>query len=146
MAFEANEYGRSIAAPGLVLPDQPYTSVSRVAAEAFETEGGFPVFAKKGEDAKGYAASPASDGYFLGIGQRIVTRDEYPVGTPISVVVTGMVWVKVGGDVQSGDGVSVNATGEFVKSDSGTSGLTDVSNAKFMTSATSGSYAVVALK
>lgn len=108
--------------------------------------GGFPVFAKKGEDAKGYAASPASDGYFLGIGQRIVTRDEYPVGAPISVVVTGMVWVKVGGDVQSGDGVSVNATGEFVKSDSGTSGLTDVSNAKFMTSATSGSYAVVALK
>lgn len=160
MAFEANEYGRSVAAPGLVLPDQPYSSVSRCAAEDFESEGGFPVFAIKGEDAKGYAKFPQvpdsskddgstkddPKGYFLGIGQRIVTRDEYPAGTPISVIVTGMAWVKVGGNVESGDDVAINASGAFVKADSSVTTLKNVSNAKFMTSATNGSYAVVALK
>ena len=147
MAFAANEYGRSVAAPGLVFPDQPYSTVSRCMAEATESEGGFPVFAKKGEDVKGYTEKPESDGYFLGIAQRVVNRDEYAVGDPVTVVTDGMIWVSVGGDVQSGDGVGIDASGNFVAfAGEATGSLEEVKGGKFMSTAPSGSYAIVALK
>ena len=253
MAFTAEDYGRSVAAPGLVFPDQPYSTVSRCMAEGTESEGGFPVFANKGEDVKAYATKPAgadavarvvevtvggtvaendkysvtigstkyevtagngdtasdvatalatavdadtnygasaSDGkvtitastagaaanadvfavatdstagtiakvektagadaveagYFLGIAQRIQTRDEYPVGTPVTVVTTGMIWVAVGGDVKSGDDVALDSDGKFVAYDSTDSTQTAISGGKFMSTAPSGAYAVVALK
>lgn len=144
MAFEAQDFNRSIAAPGLVFPDQPYSTVSRCMAEASESEGGFPVYATKGEDVKAYITKPSTDGYFLGIAQRIVTRDEYPIGTPVTIVTTGMIWVKVGGDVKSGDGVAIDGDGNWVTE--GSTGATTVDNAKFITSASEGSYAVVSLK
>ena len=140
MAFEANEYGRSIAAPGLVLNDQPYTTGSRVMAEDALSEGGFAVYGKKGEDVKGYAASPESDGYFLGIAQRVVTRDEYPIGTPVTVVTAGQIWVKVEADVSSGNGAFITTAGGW-----GAAG-TAVANATYRTSAKSGGYAVIELK
>ena len=147
MAFEANDYGRSVAAPGLIFPDQPTSTVSRCMAEDKKSEGGFPVFAKKGEDVKGYAEKPATDGYFLGIAQRIVTRDEYPIGTPVTVVTGGMIWVTAGADVKSGDNVGIDASGNFVPFEGAATGsLPEVKGGKFMSTAPSGSYAIVALK
>lgn len=147
MAFTAEDYGRSVAAPGLIFPDQPYSTVSRCMAEGTESEGGFPVFAKKGEDAKAYTEKPETDGYFLGIAQRIQTRDEYPVGTPVTVVTDGMIWVSVGGDVKSGQGVGIDASGNFVAFEGAATGsLEEVKGGKFMSTAPSGSYAVVVLK
>lgn len=147
MAFTAEDYGRSVAAPGLIFPDQPYSTVSRCMAEATQSEGGFPVFAKKGEDVKAYTEKPETDGYFLGIAQRIQTRDEYPVGTPVTVVTDGMIWVSVGGDVKSGQGVGIDASGNFVAFEGEATGsLEEVKGGKFMSTAPSGSYAVVVLK
>lgn len=266
MAFEANEYGRSVAAPGLIFSDQPTATESRCMADDADSEGGFPVFAKKGEDVKAYATKPeavehvkrvvevtpalksgetgavgsktvtvtigaktfsatttsaetiasiiddlvaainnastgsesfvavdgttkitltAKDygssyndimiiagstdgnvefdestgvkqtaagvdakegGYFLGIAQRIVTRDEYPAGTPVTVVTTGHIWVKAGGDVLSGDGLAIDANGKWVAVDSEDQTQTAVQGGKFLTSASEGAYAVVALK
>lgn len=147
MAFTAEEYGRSVAAPGLIFPDQPYQTVSRCMAEATQSEGGFPVFAKKGEDVKAYTKKPETDGYFLGIAQRIQTRDEYPVGTPVTVVTDGMIWVSVGGNVKSGQGVGIDASGNFVAFEGeATDSLEEVKGGKFMSTAPSGSYAVVVLK
>lgn len=147
MAFTAEDYGRSVAAPGLIFPDQPYSTVSRCMAEGTESEGGFPVFAKKGEDVKAYTEKPETDGYFLGIAQRIQTRDEYPVGTPVTVVTDGMIWVSVGGDVKSGQGVGIDASGNFVAFEGEATGsLEEVKGGKFMSTAPSGSYAVVVLK
>lgn len=146
MAFTAEDYGRSVAAPGLIFPDQPYQTVSRCMAEGTESEGGFPVFAKKGEDAKAYTAKPETDGYFLGIAQRIQTRDEYPVGTPVAVVTTGMIWVVVGGDVKNGDDVALDSNGKFVALDSEDETQTAITGGKFMSTAPSGAYAVVVLK
>lgn len=147
MAFTAEDYGRSVAAPGLIFPDQPYSTVSRCMAEGTQSEGGFPVFAKKGEDVKAYTEKPETDGYFLGIAQRIQTRDEYPVGTPVTVVTDGMIWVSVGGDVKSGQGVGIDASGNFVAFEGEATGsLEEVKGGKFMSTAPSGSYAVVVLK
>lgn len=147
MAFTAEDYGRSVAAPGLIFPDQPYSTVSRCMAEGTQSEGGFPVFAKKGEDVKAYTEKPETDGYFLGIAQRIQTRDEYPVGTPVTVVTDGMIWVSVGGDVKSGQGVGIDASGNFVAFEGAATGsLEEVKGGKFMSTAPSGSYAVVVLK
>lgn len=147
MAFTANEFGRSIAAPGLVFPDQPYSTESRCMAEATESEGGFPVFAKKGEDVKVYTAKPETGGYFLGIAQRVVNRDEYPVGSPVTVVTEGQIWVSVGGDVKSGDNVGIDASGNFVAYEGAATGsLEEVKGGKFMSTAPSGSYARVVLK
>lgn len=147
MAFNANEYGRSVAAPGLVFPDQPYQTVSRCMAEESKSEGGFPVFAKKGEDVKAYAEKPETDGYFLGIAQRVVNKDEYPVGTPVTVVTSGIIWVSVGGDVKSGENVGIDASGNFVAYEGAATGsLEEVKGGKFMSTAPSGSYAIVVLK
>lgn len=147
MAFTAEDYGRSVAAPGLIFPDQPYSTVSRCMAEGTESEGGFPVFAKKGEDVKAYVEKPETDGYFLGIAQRIQTRNEYPFGTPVTVVTDGMIWVSVGGDVKSGDNVGIDASGNFVAFEGEATGsLEEVKGGKFMSTAPSGSYAVVVLK
>lgn len=147
MAFTAEDYGRSVAAPGLIFPDQPYSTVSRCMAEGTQSEGGFPVFAKKGEDVKAYTEKPETDGYFLGIAQRIQTRDEYPVGAPVTVVTDGMIWVSVGGDVKSGQGVGIDASGNFVAFEGEATGsLEEVKGGKFMSTAPSGSYAVVVLK
>lgn len=149
MSFEANEYGRSVAAPGLVFPDQPYSTVSRCMAGAKLIEGGSPVFAKKGEDVKAFAEKPVSDGYFLGIAQRIITRDEYPAGTPVTVVTSGMIWVTAGADVQSGESVGIDASGNFVPYDgesTGAASLTEVKGGTFTTSASNGGYVVVTLK
>lgn len=146
MAFEADEYGRSVAAPGLVFPDQPYSTESRCMADTTESEGGFPVFAKKGDDVKAYVEKPETDGYFLGIAQRVVNRDEYPVGSPVTVVTTGQIWVKVGGDVKSGEGVGLNADGAFVAYDSSDNTQTEIPGATFKSTAPSGAYAVVMLK
>lgn len=254
MAFEAQEFGRSVAAPGLVFPDQPYKVLSKVMKESVESEGGFPIFAVKGDDNGAYATKPtasegvkrtltvtiggtvatgdkfsvtigtskyettvgstetataaatalataitdgnfdatasngvitleakqkgasyndivvtadkestsgtitvqatesqtpgadvAEDGIFVGIAQRIVTRDEYPAGTAVSVVTEGHIWVKAGGDVKSGDGVALNADGEWVAADGEDATQTAV-NGSFLTSASSGAYAVVELK
>lgn len=147
MAFTAEDYGRSVAAPGLIFPDQPYSTESRCMAEGTESEGGFPVFAKKGDDVKAYVEKPETDGYFLGIAQRIQTRDEYPVGTPVTVVTDGMIWVSVGGDVKSGQGVGIDASGNFVAFEGEATGsLEEVKGGKFMSTAPSGAYAVVVLK
>lgn len=140
MAFEADEFGRSIAAPGLVFPDQPYTCETRVMAEEVDSEGGFPIFGKIGEDVKAYAQNPASNGYFLGIAQRIVTRDSYPAGVALSVVTAGRIWVKVAADVSSGNHAFITAEGKF-----GAAG-TELANATYKTSAKNGGYAVVELK
>lgn len=140
MAFEADEFGRSIAAPGLVFADQPYTCESHVMAEEADLEGGFPVFGKVGEDVKAYAASPAENGYFLGIAQRIVTRDSYPVGTPVSVVTAGRIWVKVAADVSSGNKAYITSEGKW-----GATG-TAINNATYKTSAKANGYAVVEIK
>lgn len=146
MAFTAEDYGRSVAAPGLIFPDQPYQTVSRCMAEGTESEGGFPVFAKKGEDVKAYVEKPETDGYFLGIAQRIQILNEYPVGTPVTVVTTGMIWVVVGGDVKSGDDVALDSDGKFVALDSEDETQTAIAGGKFMSTAPSGAYAVVVLK
>lgn len=149
MSFEANEYGRSVAAPGLIFPDQPTSTVSRCMAEEKKKEGGFAVFAKKGEDVKAYATKPVSDGYFLGIAQRIVTRDEYGVGTPVTVVTSGMIWVTAGADIRSGESVGIDASGNFVPYDgesTGAASLTEVKGGTFTTSAQNGGYVVVSLK
>ena len=149
MAFTAEDYGRSIAAPGLVEPDQPYSTESRCMAESTDKEGGFPVFAKKGEDVKAFVEKPVSDGYFLGVAQRVITRDEYPAGTPVTVVTTGMIWVTAGADVQSGENVGIDASGNFVPYDgesTGAASLTEVKGGKFATSASAGSYAKVFIK
>lgn len=147
MAFTAEDYGRSVAAPGLIFPDQPCSTESRCMAEGTESEGGFPVFGKEGEDVKGYVEKPAEGGFFLGIAQRIQTRNEYPVGTPVTVVTSGTIWVSVGGDVKSGQGVGIDASGNFVAfAGEATGSLTEVKGGKFMSTAPSGSYAVVVLK
>lgn len=146
MAFEANEYGRSVAAPGLIFPDQPTATESRCMADDADSEGGFPVFAKKGEDVKAYASKPEADGYFLGIAQRIVTRDEYKAGTPVTVVTTGHIWVKTGGDVKSGDELAIDENGKWVALKKEDSKQTAVQGGKFLTSASEGAYAVVAIK
>ena len=264
MSFEAQDYGRSVAAPGLIEPDQPYSTISRCITANKESEGGFPIFAIKGEDDTAYPTKPAaveqvkrvveitptikqgetgavgskkvtvhigtetfeitttaSDGvadvvddlvaaindastgsalfvaadgttkltltakeygsaansiaitaesldanivigdsavvqttagvdgkeagYFLGIAQRIVTRDEYMKGNAVTVVTTGVIWVKVAGDVKSGETVGVTADNGFVKYDS-TPGTQTELNAKFITSAAEGGYAKVMLK
>lgn len=146
MAFEANEYGRSVAAPGLIFPDQPTATESRCMADDADSEGGFPVFAKKGEDVKAYASKPEADGYFLGIAQRIVTRDEYKAGTPVTVVTTGHIWVKTGGDVKSGDDLAIDKNGKWVALKNEDSTQTAVQGGKFLTSASEGAYAVVGIK
>ena len=146
MAFEANEYGRSVAAPGLIFPDQPTATESRCMAENADSEGGFPVFAKKGEDVKAYASKPVTDGYFLGIAQRIVTRDEYKAGTPVTVVTTGHIWVKTGGNVKSGDELAIDENGKWVAFNKENNKLTAVQGGKFLTSASEGAYAVVGIK
>lgn len=141
MAFEANEFGRSVAAPGLLFADQPYTNESRVMADSVELEGGFPVFAKIGEDVKAYGTKPSDEGaYFLGIAQRVVVRDEYPAGTAVNVVTAGRIWVKVDADVCSGNKAFITTAGAW-----GATG-TEVANATYKTSAKSGGYAVVELK
>lgn len=142
MSFTADEFGRSVAAPGLVFPDIPYTCFSGVMADSSDLEGGFPVYKKKGEDVKVYATKPAEDGYFFGVAQRIVTRDEYPAGTPVSIITKGLVWVIAGGDVKSGDSVYVTADGKFTAASSGN---TAEAGAKFITSAASGSFVVLEL-
>lgn len=155
MAFEANEYGCSIAAPGLILPDQPYQTLSRKIEDGTELEGGFAVWAKKGEDIKVWGTrptvettetdgtktvSPDPNSYFLGIAQRIVTRDEYPKGTPVNVVTSGQIWVKVAAAVQSGNGAYITTTGEWGPSGTAITGVT------YLTSATANGYAVIAIK
>ena len=149
MAFEAEDYGRSVAAPGLIFPDHPYATESRCMAESCSKEGGFAVFAKKGEDVKAFATKPVSYGYFLGVAQRIVTRDEYPVNTPVTVVTTGKIWVTAGADIQSGESVGIDASGNFVPYDgesTGAASLTEVKGGTFTSSAANGQYVQVVLK
>lgn len=51
MAFSANQFGRSIAAPGLIVPNQPSVIDSGVMQEDKNVEGGFPLFGKFGSGA-----------------------------------------------------------------------------------------------
>lgn len=60
MAFEANEFGRDIAVPGLVIPNQPYQNVSGIMADNSTKCGGFAAYGVKGDDRKIYATCPAS--------------------------------------------------------------------------------------
>lgn len=144
MAFEANEYGRSVAAPGLIFADQPYSVESRVIApdNGVDLEGGFPLFAKVGEDVKVYkSATAAGEGsVFLGIAQRLVHYDSYPAGTPVNVVTFGRMWVKVAEDVQSGTTAKLTSAGAW-----GAAG-TELKNVTYKTSAKAGGYAVVEIK
>lgn len=155
MAFEANEFGRSVAAPGLVFADQPYTNESHVMGKVtvsgteygadVSAEGGFAVFAKPGEDVKVFSVAPGDSGYFLGIAQRVVNRDSYPIGTPVNVITKGRVWVKVYEAVESGTVVGLGSSG-FGKPHATTAANTDLSNATYRTSAAANGYAVVELK
>lgn len=60
MAFSANEFGRDIAVPGLVIHNQPYQNLSGVMADGSTKCGGFAAYAVKGDDGKIYATKPSS--------------------------------------------------------------------------------------
>lgn len=60
MAFSANEFGRDIAVPGLVIPNQPYQNITGVMADSSTKVGGFAVYGVKGDDRKIYATKPSS--------------------------------------------------------------------------------------
>lgn len=247
MAFTANEFGRSLAAPGLVVPNNPYTTLSGCMADDSSLEGGFPLFRIPGDDVRVYATKPSevsgvarvlevtpvlgtaaagtvkvkkngvvvasatttsestvatvidalvaswdedlytptdgttkltvtakaqtadrnadvfemeySDGVgfsgniaqttagvtakaggaFLGVAERIATRDEYPAGTPVTVITKGQTYVLVAADVTSGSSAYVTSEGGW-----GTSG-TQVSNGKYITSAAAGGFAILEL-
>ena len=62
----------------------------------------FPLWGKKGEPGKVYAAKPESNGILLGIAQRTTVCDGYDVGDAVNVVKKGRVWVKVKGEVMAG--------------------------------------------
>lgn len=144
MAYDFNEFGRSIAVPGMVIPNQPSNVESRCMMEDKDSEGGFPVFGKIGEDQAGYAVKPGEGGYFIGVAERMVVRDAYPKGTPVSVVTSGVIYVQVATDVKSGEEAGVNADGGWgVK---GGDGIEAIAGAKYRTSASAGSLAQLILK
>lgn len=251
MAFNNNQFGRDIAAPGLVFPDTPYDCESGCMADSSTLEGGFALYRIPGEDVPCYATKPASvsqvkrvleltpviavagvgtvkircngvviasasttaettvatlidglvsglaasagyvfddgttkltitakeygaqansdvfaveysadsgfsgsitqttagvtakeGGYFRGVAQRIVTRDEYPAGTPVSIITKGKVWVLVSDDVQSGKSAYTCTAGW---GNSSSTGAEQVSNGKYVTSAPAGGFAVLEL-
>lgn len=61
MAYLSNEFGASEKAAGLLIPNVPATIITSKLQEDVDLEGGFPVYARKGQDKKCYKTyvSPA---------------------------------------------------------------------------------------
>lgn len=54
MAYQINDYGATERAAGLLIPNIPNTIASFILQEDVDLEGGFPVYARKGQDKKCY--------------------------------------------------------------------------------------------
>lgn len=54
MAYQINDYGATEKAAGLLIPNIPNTIASFILQEDVDLEGGFPVYARKGQDKKCY--------------------------------------------------------------------------------------------
>ncbi len=54
MAYQINDYGASEKAAGLLIPNIPATIITSKLQEDVDLEGGFPVYARKGQDKKCY--------------------------------------------------------------------------------------------
>ena len=111
MAFETNTFG-AIAAPGLMFPFVTHSIETGVMQEDKDSEGGFALWAKTGvagEAGKVYVNKPEG-GVFAGIAQRTVFNDSYKAGMTVNVFKKGRIWVRVLGEVVSGDPAYVNDT------------------------------------
>ena len=139
MAFESNEYGRSEAANGLLIPNQPTTVLTGIMQEDVPLEGGFPLWGKLGEGDKCWATKPESDSFFKGIAQRITIRDEYYKADNVSIVAKGAIWVKVAETVKSGQEAKISEEGKI-----GVTG-TAIPDARFLTDSNADSLAVLML-
>lgn len=144
MAFEADFFGRSKAAPGLPRLGVGYRAVSFIIQDDVDAEGGFPLFGVAGSDGVvwGSLATAAGQGtaYFAGVAVREAIRDGFEAGEIVTACRGGSIWVKVAEDVTSGTGVYYTADGAF-----GAAG-TEVSGATYMTSASADGLALVEIK
>lgn len=140
MAHSSDEFGKSVGAPGLLVPNNPSTINSGHLQDSKDAEGGFALWTKQGEGDKVYSTKPASGAIFKGIAQREVIHDEFVAGDMVSVIEKGQVWVKVSSDVQSGGKVYLDTNGGFVA----TAG-TEIEGAQYLTNASNGGLALVQL-
>lgn len=105
MAFDTTE---TIAAPGLVWPYIDPRVDTGVLQDDKDSEGGFALFALKGQPGKVWATKPASAGIFVGIAIRKNTCDSYKAGDVINILRKGRIWVKALGECLSEETAYVN--------------------------------------
>ena len=140
MAFETTPFG-AIAAPGLAFPFVTHSIETGILQEDKDSEGGFALWAKTGtagEAGKVYVNKP-ENGVFLGIAQRTMFNDSYRAGMTVNVLKKGRVWVRVLGEVVSGDAAYVNDTNNAFTATS--TGGTQIVGGTFKSDAADGGFA-----
>lgn len=138
MAYEVNEFGRDVACPGLIIPESRPMIASAVLADAKDSVGGFPVFAKVGEVDKVYPTK-VSGAEFIGIVTRRSTNEEWAAKEMVNVLKKGSLWVKVKGEAQANQPAYINASLEFTATAEGGTAV----GGKFLTNAIDGALAIL---
>lgn len=139
MAISKEDFNETIGLPGLIFPHVPHSIETGTLQEDKEAGGGFPLWAKKGEDGKVYATKPESDGYLAGIAARtrFDCHDEgYSAGDEVGVLKKGRLWVRALGEVLSGQPAYVNDTNNGITATA--EGATAIPGGSFKTAGTDG--------
>lgn len=156
MAIPDEDFTETVGLPGLLFPFVPHSIETGLMQDGRESGGGFPVYGKKGEGDKAYASFPQvadstkddgstkddPDGFFKGIAVRTKfdCHDEgYAKGDHVNVLKKGRVWVRVLGEVLSGQPAYVNTTNNGITATA--SGNTAIPGGTFKTSAADGKLA-----
>lgn len=142
MSIPVEDLNETVGLPGLLFPLVPHAIETGLMQDEKEAAGGFPVYGKKGEGDKAFSAFPSTDGYFKGIAVRTkfdALEEGYAAGDVVNVMKKGRVWVRVLGEVLSGQPAYVNTTNNGITATE--SGNTAIVGGTFKTSAADGKLA-----
>lgn len=126
-------------APGLLFPLVTSSIETGVMKEAKDAEGGFPLYGKKGDALGCYVTKPSEDGYLKGFALRTLRNDKYDEGDTVNVIKKGRFYVKVLGQVVSGEAAYVNDTNNGITATA--SGATAIPGGVFKSNANDGELA-----
>ncbi len=156
MSIPVEDLNETVGLPGLLFPLVPHAVETGLMQDEKEASGGFPVYGKKGEGDKAYASFPQvtdttkddgstkddPDGYLKGIAVRTkfdALEEGYAAGDAVNVMKKGRVWVRVLGEVLSGQAAYVNTTNNGITATA--TGNTAIPGGTFKTSAADGKLA-----
>ena len=115
--------------PGLLFSNF-YMAESAVLQDDPDSEGGFVVYGKTGEEDTGYSKAPAEGSVFKGVcirNQSGITKHQ---GCAVAVMTKGLVWVGVTGSVTAGSPAFIGTDGKFASAGTAVSGGTFKTNSE----------------